>query len=252
MCLIVSNNKLLNAISLLSVQIVYCDNCEEKGPTLWNYHTSIICTGIVDKFPRFKPYLFSMYCINCNVSRINNETMQNFARTVFYMNHSHITSIENGAFSTFRSEVRKFLFNDNDIKYVEGGLFKKFIQLSELNFKKNKLRKLLPNQFVDVRTEVLDLSFNQIKQLDGFDGMTVGVLELSFNEIDVIPINVFAEVTFKSHVPFVFIHPGLHLQSNNISELYAGSFNYKGSMELLNLSDNKISVIKNDTFTIQI
>lgn len=243
----------INLILFISIEIfilINCEKCERKSLVSFPYRTQFICTDVINSFHELLNKSYAVTCVNCNIPIFISETAKHFNGDNFNVSNSHVRSIDRTAFDTFWPKMSRFYFNNNEIKYVETGIFNRFTELLLINLSKNNISELTSKEFDNVNTRILDLSYNKLTQIysDTFGSLTIETFNLSFNQITDIQIGAFDDVTFVKGKFSFMTSPTIELQSNSINKIERGTFKSKGQLKVIRLDFNKIRRIPNNTF----
>ncbi|XP_018321531.1 leucine-rich repeat-containing protein 15-like [Agrilus planipennis] len=249
-------NKLLTTflICLCLCTIIKGQVCE-KGRQSYLFKTFVMsCKNIRDQFPNTTSVASSISCENCDIPTFTEDVVVTFNGGIFDVSNSHIKNITENAFKNFGNAVQKLIFANNQISYIAPHVFDKFNNLEDLNLHNNSLSNVLPGVFENLTIGVFDLSNNNISDVTNFiRKIKVRKLDLSNNKLTQISINMFNDTSFWVASPYRAIFHELNIGNNQIESIQPGSFKFGdgNSLRVLYLQNNKITVILNNTFSLQ-
>ncbi|KAF5291360.1 hypothetical protein FQA39_LY03511 [Lamprigera yunnana] len=230
--------------------LTQCQRCVEIEGYIQST-VKLMCDG-TSAFPIPSKVVTVFECFNCNILVLDQNTIVKRYEGVFFnLSSSHVQVIREDAFKSFRN-VRNFNFENNQINYIAPKAFSHFPTLEHLIFRNSQIVKLNQKQFEDTRITYLDISKNYISSLEGvFDGLQVGLLNLSQNHIADVPKGAFKKVLFnleKGNAKSQY----LDLSSNSIGLLEPevfGCANDRNCIRILDLQRNVITAIEDGTFS---
>ena len=183
----------------------------------------------------------NMTVIDCSYGGFTH--IPDIPETVLDLNleNNNITSIPSRAFSKL-SKLQTLNLNHNNIQSIEAFAFDGLECITKLQLRKNQLKALESNSFANIPClQNLTLAYNVIEQIseDAFDG-TTAIRRL------VLDGNSFTTVPSVGHQPYL---NELHLFTNNIvGATFPNSYRNGSKTLLINLSENKIQALGNETF----
>ncbi|KAK4884725.1 hypothetical protein RN001_000996 [Aquatica leii] len=177
--------------------------------------------------------------------------LKGFEGADFNMSNTHLQVINTDAFLSFGLNMRRFIFENNEITYIAPKAFNKFKFVEKISFKNSNIFKLTNGVFDGTNADVLDLSQNLLYEVNGiFDGLYVAKLNLSKNTIKEIEVGAFDRIIFCTGRSSLQIQY-LDLSNNLIEMIKPDTFkcvNPRKCFRVLNLMNNEITAIENGTF----
>ena len=198
------------------------------------------------------------------ISILDNRTFSGFDHFWgIYFQFNKLTKIASRTFFNLGS-LYKLDFSNNFISEIESSAFSGF-SVAFIKLEYNRISKLWPRSFEDLKTFTLTLNYNQITEIDNsmFSGLTVENLYLSNNNISRIGPGTFNNASNIQYLYLSFnrltkldngIFLGLSnvrsidLNSNIISTIEVGSFNGLTNLQDINLNNNSLTQLDNSTF----
>ncbi|KAF2896129.1 hypothetical protein ILUMI_10042 [Ignelater luminosus] len=227
-----------------------CQLCEDSK---YLYPPIVTCKNVTGKFPEFTKAIASVRCYDCNIPVVDENTIAKFKGDTFNLSYSHVKNISSTAFKSFENTTHKFLFESNEITYIGPGVFSRFSALDEINLRNNKISTLPDGAFVDTNVGVLDLSHNQLSDINKtFKGLKVALLNLSYNEIANLDANTFDNTTFWAGRQWRTRAQQVDLSYNLITKIDPNTFkavSSETSLRSLFFKNNRITTIENNTFS---
>lgn len=271
----------MNKICAVLVLCVYFSEIVSqfcKETTTGYYSTTLTCTNGTRYFPPVNKSITHIECLDCNISILNQETIiKKFKGGYFNLSNSHVEIIADNVFSEFSSDVRTFVFENNEIRYIAPKVFNSFSSLEQINFRNSNIVQLSDEVFNGTKVTKLILSQNRITNIDHmFNGLRVAALNISRNLIREVDKDCFSKTSFVkgrefSDTQFVDLSSNLiskismgtfrcynsyaencfkilHLNKNLITRIEDGTFLGSENLRILHLSDNKIAHLSSNSF----
>lgn len=187
-----------------------------------------------------------VYCLDASNNLLtNSDSFKNLGATlrILYLNGNNLTSLGNHAFGSL-GILEILNLSMNNITTLRRRSFQGLSYLQELDLSFNKIEQIQVEQFSNlVKLRVLNLKGNKLKALprDVFLNTRIEYLDLSENQINIWPVQSFSDVGFTLR--------NINFKSNKLEYLDSNMFlNTLYLLELI-LSNNKITVIPDNTFS---
>ncbi|KAK4884741.1 hypothetical protein RN001_001012 [Aquatica leii] len=268
---------LIVCISAFFIHRANSHGCEETSSVYLYSSITVTCANNTRSIPAFNKTVNVLKCLDCNIPIVDNTAILiNFRGDIFNLSNSHVRKIKMGAFKNFLNNTNQFVFENNEIDYIEPKVFSNFNAIDQIKLRNSKISSLQPGVFDDTSLSVLDLSLNHLSNISFiFDGIKVTKLNLSTNAIKELAEDTFDKVTFWSGrkwrigtqeldlsknflekiIPNTFKSPNkdntirnLYLGTNSINAIENNTFSQLSDLRILSLEENKISSIYKDSF----